>query len=403
MFKKLKKKFILINLCLLTAVFIGIFGTIFGITVANLNREIDMTLQATIRDNKPIGGKQPMKFGSISVDLDSNGNIIRAVTLLDIDETTVDELVKVALITSDKSKTIKVAGTNYAFLKQSSNYGTKIVFLDKSDYETVLFQLLETFVFVGALSLIILLAISIYLTNKSIEPIKATFEKQKQFIADASHELKTPLAIIRTNTSLVLSNPEDSIKNQSKWLNYISSQTDRMSELINEMLSLAKLDVEENKINFIPVNLSKTVESMILGFEAILFENGILLDTNIEKNISINGDEESIKKLFSIIMDNAVKYTNKNGKVSVTLAQDKNKIRLKILNTGEGISSEHLEKIFERFYRVDSSRVRETGGYGLGLSIAKSIVEQHKGKIYAESNVGEDTTFVIELPYTQGK
>lgn len=403
MFNKLKRKFILINLALLTTVFVGIFGTIYGTTVANLKREINMTLQATLRDSKPGGEKTPMKYGRISIDLDNSGNIIRASTLLDLDTDTLEELTSAALINPESSSTVKVDGTNYAFLKLTSNHGTKIVFLDKSDYETLLFQLLETFIIVGAVSLIFLLAISIYLTNKSIQPIKDTFEKQKQFIADASHELKTPLAIIRTNTSLVLSNPYDSVKNQSKWLNYISTQTDRMSELINEMLSLAKLDVEENKAIFTTINLSKTVESMILGFEAIFFENGILLDTNIEKNISINGDEESIKKLFSIIMDNAIKYTNKNGKVDVTLIQDKNKVKLKIMNTGEGIPSEHLEKIFERFYRVDSSRVRETGGYGLGLSIAKSIVEQHKGKIHAESNIGKDTTFVIELPYSPNK
>ncbi len=248
----------------------------------------------------------------------------------------------------------------------------------------MLFQLLKTLVLIGFISLIVLLFISIYLTNKSIVPIKETFEKQKQFIADASHELKTPLAIIKTNTSLVLSHPYDTIKNQSKWINYINLQTDRMSELISEMLSLAKMDTAENKLPLSPINISKIVESMILMFDAVIYENNIELETNISKNLFINGDKESLKKLFSIIMDNAIKHTNKNGNITVSLFSDKNKVKMIIRNTGEGIAHEHLERIFERFYRVDSSRDRETGGYGLGLSIASSIVKQHKGKIYAK-------------------
>ena len=148
------------------------------------------------------------------------------------------------------------------------------------------------------MSLILLLFISIYLTNKSIEPIKETFNKQKQFIADASHELKTPLTIIKTNTSLLLGNPEDTIRNQSKWIKYIETQSDRMSELVNEMLSLAKLDIDENKLVFSPINLSNIIESMLLTFDAVIFENNITLNTNIEQDITINSNEESIKKLF---------------------------------------------------------------------------------------------------------
>lgn len=270
--------------------------------------------------------------------------------------------------------------------------------MERSQYDNMLFQLLKTLVLIGFISLIVLLFISIYLTNKSIVPIKETFEKQKQFIADASHELKTPLAIIKTNTSLVLSHPYDTIKNQSKWINYINLQTDRMSELISEMLSLAKMDAAENKLPLSPINISKIVESMILMFDAVIYENNIELETNISKNLFINGNKESLKKLFSIIMDNAIKHTNKNGNITVSLFSDKNKVKMIIRNTGEGIAHEHLERIFERFYRVDSSRDRETGGYGLGLSIASSIVKQHKGKIYAKSNIGEFTSFIVEIP-----
>ena len=144
-------------------------------------------------------------------------------------------------------------------------------------------------------------------------------------------------------------------------------------------------------------NLSKLLSNILLTFEAVIFENRIELESNIGENIELKGDKESIKKVLIILLDNAIKYTNISGKIYVELKQDKNKMKLKVRNTGDGIKKEELEKIFERFYRVDTSRARETGGYGLGLSIAKSIIESHKGKIYAESNIGKDTTFIIEF------
>ena len=138
----------------------------------------------------------------------------------------------------------------------------------------------------------------------------------------------------------MLSNPEDPVKNQSKWINYINLQTDRMSELVNEMLSLAKLDTDENTLVLSSINISKIIESMILEFDAIIYENGINLYTKIDNDIFITGDKESIKKLFSIIMDNAIKHTNNNGSIHVNLVLDKNTVKLSIKNTGKGISSE---------------------------------------------------------------
>jgi len=386
MFDKLKQRLIIINMTLLTTVFIAIFGVIFTITNNNINREINMNLMALI-DNS----KRPLPHTvNIIVELSNDGTIKKvfksyeAITNNDTLQNTVDKILK----SNKEAGKINISNSNYSYLKANSPFGTKIAFMERSQYDNMLFQLFKTLILIGFISLIILLLISIYLTNKSIIPIKETFEKQKQFIADASHELKTPLAIIKTNTSLILSHPDSTIKSQSKWINYINSQTDRMSELISEMLSLAKMDTAENQLPLSPINVSKVIESMILMFDAVIYENNIELETNISKNLFINGDKESLKKLFSIIMDNAIKYTDKNGNITVSLFPEKNKVKMIIRNTGEGIAPENLERIFERFYRVDSSRDRETGGYGLGLSIANSIVKQHKGKIYAKSKVG---------------
>ncbi len=397
MFDKLRLKFICINMALLTTVFISIFGVIYGTTRSNINNEINSNLFALINNSR-----KPMPNSiNIVVELNKSGQIIKNFKPfnIDIDLSELQNAVNIILKSGNTSDKVSIDGSSYSYLKQNTSLGTKIAFVDRTQYQNLLAELLRTFILIGSISLVALLMISIYLTNKTIKPIKETFENQKQFIADASHELKTPLTIIKTNTSLILSHPDDIIRNQSKWLNYINSQTDRMSILINEMLSLAKLDANENNLTLASINISKLIESMLLMFDAVIYENNIELETSIIKNLYINGDKESIKKLFSIIMDNAIKHTNKNGKIEVSLSSDKNKIRMIIRNTGDGIAEEYLEKIFERFYRADSSRDRNTGGYGLGLSIAKSIVKQHKGKIYAQSKFGESTSFIVEIPY----
>ena len=398
MFKKLKNRFILINMSLLTAVFISIFGFLYFMTNHSISRETNMTIDS-LMNNTP---EQKPNSGNIVVDIDNNGNITNCFIHINYDLTTVklQNSINTIYKSNKNSGRIKIDDYTYKYEKRSFGNYSKIVLLNISSEESLKIRLIQIFILVGAISLVCLLIISIFLTNKSIEPIKETFNKQKQFVADASHELKTPLAIIKTNTSLLLSNPEDTIKNQSKWIKYIESQSDRMSDLVNEMLSLAKLDIEENKLIISTINLSNIIESMLLTFDAIIFENKITLNTNISKNIMINGNEDSIKKLFSILMDNAVKYTNNGGSISVNLVSDKYKTKLIIKNTGEGIPKDKLNKIFERFYRADDSRDRNTGGYGLGLSIAKSIVDQHKGKIYASSNLNRDATFTVELPIT---
>ncbi|UEL49002.1 sensor histidine kinase [Terrisporobacter hibernicus] len=396
MFKKLKSRFILINMTLLTVVFISIFGFLYFMTNHIINRETNMTIDS-LMNNSP---KQKPNNGNIIVELDVSGNIINYFVHLNYDMTAtkLQNCIN-SIYKNDKgSGKTKIDDYTYKYEKRSFGSHSKIVLLNISSEDSLKIRLIQIFILAGSISLVILLIISIFLTNKSIEPIKETFNKQKQFIADASHELKTPLSIIKTNTSLLMSYPEDTIKNQSKWIKYIDSQSDRMSDLINEMLSLAKLDVEENKLIVSNMNLSDIINSMLLTFDAVIFESKITLETNISKNITINGNSDSMKKLFSILMDNAVKYTNKCGSISVALVRDKNKAKLIIKNTGDGIPKDKLNKIFERFYRVDDSRDRETGGYGLGLSIARSIVDQHKGKIYATSNFNKDATFTVELP-----
>ncbi|WP_291652989.1 ATP-binding protein [Clostridium sp.] len=398
MFDKLKKKFILINMSLLTLVFILIFGTIYINTAINMNRDLEHQLKgAMFTPRKGAGPDSPMMAGSIIIDLDTDNNIANVLTFMEVDNEILEDTVYKIIKSDKKFDKVKLDGNSYVYMKEATNKGMKIVLMSREPQINALSSLLSSYLTIGSISLVGLFFISIYLTNRTIKPIKDSFEKQKQFIADASHELKTPLAIIRTNTSVVLSNKDDTVSNQIKWINYINNQTERMTKLIDEMLSLAKLDTGKELIEFSTFDLSKLLNNILLTFEAVIFENKIELETNILNDVLLKGDKESIKKVCIILLDNAIKYTNKDGKIYVDLNLDKNKIRLKVRNTGEGIKKEDLNKVFERFYRVDTSRARETGGYGLGLSIAKSIVERHNGKIYAESNLGKDTTFTIEL------
>lgn len=400
MFKKLKIKFILINMSLLTSVFIGIFGTIYLSIAYSMEKDMRIQLLSNIivsPKQKPIHKNDRMDM-SIKIDLNNVNEIVAVSSNINTDDLDINNIVIKVINNKKEMDTIKINGESFGYLRQDIGSGKRIVLMSKSFQHEMLWNLLKIFIGVGSLSLVLLFFISIYFTNKAISPLEETFKKQKQFIADASHELRTPLTIINTNVSLLRENEMETIYSQRKWINYIESQADRMSTLINEMLSLANLDANKKKEERININLSKVLRDSLLVFEVVIFENGLILEEYVADDIFIKGEQEQIKKLISILMDNAIKYTNKSGKITVSLITERNKAKLIIKNTGEGIKKEHLEKIFERFYRVDDSRDRGTGGYGLGLSIAKAIVEDHKGKIYAESIMNNETSFIIELP-----
>lgn len=404
MFKKLKIKFVLINMSLLTAVFIGIFGAIYLSTAYSMEKDMRMQLWSNIMiapQQKPTPKNDRMDM-TIKIDLDNTNEIVSISSKMNTDDLDINNIVTNIVNNDEDMDTIKINGESFGYLKQDIGNGKRIVLISKSFQQNMLWNLLKIFISVGSLSLVLLFFISIYFTNKAIKPLEETFKKQKKFIADASHELRTPLTIINTNVSLLRENEMETIYSQRKWINYIESQADRMSTLINEMLSLANLDANKKKEEKVNINLSKMVSDSLLIFEVVIFEKGLILEEDLANNIFIKGEQNQIKKLISILMDNAIKYTNNNGKITVSLINERNKAKLIVRNTGEGIKKEHLEKIFERFYRVDDSRDRGTGGYGLGLSIAKAIVEDHKGKIHAESIINNETSFIIELPLSIG-
>lgn len=196
---------------------------------------------------------------------------------------------------------------------------------------------------------------------------------------------------------MLLANPEDTIGNQAKWLHYIKLETDRMAKLTNDLLYLTEMESTRVTMLHMPFNMSEAVETILLTMEAVIFEKQLQLDYDIEPDLMVHGSSEQIKQVVFILLDNAIKYTYPNGSLTISLKTQHHDVVLTVSNTGEGIAPEHLSRIFDRFYRTDASRSRQRGGYGLGLAIAKSIVEQHRGKLYGKSSVGATTSFYLHL------
>jgi signal transduction histidine kinase len=243
--------------------------------------------------------------------------------------------------------------------------------------------------------LAVLFAISSYFAKRSVRPIEESWKKQKQFVADASHELKTPIAIIGSNMDAILASGEETVDSQKEWFGYMRTELTRLNTLIGDLLYLAKSE-DSKQGEPLPFDLNVTVEKAIASMEAMIYEKTIDLETHIEKNVLLKGDEEKIKQAALILLDNAAKYTSENGKITVILKKLKGQAILQVQNTGSEIPQEDLSKIFDRFYRPDASRSQDSGGYGLGLSIAKTIVERSGGTISAQSISGINT-FTIEL------
>jgi len=235
----------------------------------------------------------------------------------------------------------------------------------------------------------ILLYVVYRLSFNVFKPIKDSLEKQKQFISNASHELKTPLTVISANAD-VLMQSEKNI-----WLNNIASQTERMNLIISDMLALAKMDEGKTKLISEEFNLSETVIENVLPFDAVAFEKGKNIELEVMPDIIYVGDSASVKKIVNILLDNAVKHAERGGIIKVTLKKEGKNVLLSVFNTGSDVPAENSNRIFERFYRGDNTRASETKGSGLGLSIAKSISDANKWKISARSVPNESMTINV--------
>ena len=324
--------------------------------------------------------------------LNDNNEIIEVIS--HTEDGTVKENVKeiaLKIIKENKSGSVYISNlylSDYSYNYISNNY---ITLIDNKEVKDRLLSTLKISIMLFILAEIIIVIISKMLSKWVIKPVEMSFNKQKQFIADASHELKTPLSVIMASAEAYEDN-----KKEQKWLDNIKSESNRMSKLITNLLDLAKIENENNKKVYEENNLSKIVERFILTQESLIYEKDIKLEYAVEDNIKFKCDSDEMKQLLSILLDNAIMHSSKKGHIIVNLKEEKNNILLEVKNKGLPIPKEVEEKIFERFYRVDKSRNREQNRYGLGLAIAKGIVTNHNGKIKATSKDGY-TTFTINF------
>lgn len=341
-------------------------------------------------DNKnPIPPNENIKFvdSTIYTVLLDEENSIKDVINHSSDELSNEEIKTIANKILKQDPVTEYIGNLY-WTSYSYHYheGESLVIIKNNETQNNLLNLLKVSLVIEMILEIIIFLISKIITNWIVKPVQDSFERQKQFIADASHELKTPLAVIMASSEELEQNPSE-----RKWIQNIEYESNRMNSLITDLLELASS--EEKKKVFEIGDLSKIVELSVLAFEGIAYEKNLKLTYEIEDSIKMKMDENSMKQLVEILLDNALKHAKSS--VIVKLKQT-NELELMVQNDGLPIPKGQEQKIFERFYRVDESRSRKENRYGLGLAIAKNIVENHQGKIEAYSN-NEITIFKVIL------
>lgn len=281
---------------------------------------------------------------------------------------------------------------NYRFKVSQNDKGTLVVFLDCEENLRTMRNFALLSAIVGLVCLIIVIILVTLLSKRAIKPAIESMQKQKRFITDAGHEIKTPLAIISANAEVI-----EMTSGESEWTASIRNQVERLNELVKSLLELSRLDEVSQGTERFEFNLSDTVEAAVETFSAPMQTRGITCSNRIEKGIILSGNKEEINRLTVLLMDNAVKYCTENSAIEVGLCTNGRKAELSVYNPCDNELPDNLGILFDRFYRVDASRSRKTGGYGIGLSVAQAIVNSHKGKIHAERRE-HGVCFIVQLP-----
>lgn len=331
--------------------------------------------------------ERAVRFFYAKVDTEDNFLEINIDKIYPLTENEAISLVKAVL---EKNSTSGKA-SNMQYIIENKEYGKIIVIAERTIESNLLSSLTRVSFWVALSCFGFIFILSLFLSKWIVNPVKTAFLKQKRFISDASHELKTPLAILSANVDVL----ENQIGTNTK-IKAINEQIERMDLLIKSLVILAKSD--ENLI-ISPKNkfdLSHAILKTVLEFESLAFEQDKFFAYDIENLIFYFGNETRIKQLIAILIDNAIKHSPKKAKIFISFKKENNKNIFKVSNSGTSIAKDDLAKVFDRFYRTDDSRSRSTGGYGLGLSIAKSIAKEHKTEILLSSK-NNKVSFSIEL------
>ncbi len=346
--------------------------------------------------DKPFDGDSA--FSTFFVTIDSAGAII---SIDDFSRELTDETAQsaVSLATDQDRQTGTISSLSLRFNSYDNGDGTNSIgFIDISFERNFIRQQLINYALIGLGSLVAFFLISLLLSAVAVRPVRKAWQQQQQFVADASHELKTPITVMLANTSILLSGKLKDRKDELKWITYIDHEARRMKKLVEDLLFLARSDAGKQVVLHDSIFLSDIISESTLLFEAVLFEAGRRLDAQIDEDIRISGDQGQIRQLIDILLDNAAKHALPDTIIRVRLYRENNKACLTVNNASDPIPEEDLAHIFDRFFRIDQARTRAQGSYGLGLAIASKIVDSHHGKISVESDSAHGITFKVSFP-----
>ena len=396
MLKKLRFKFVLVTMTIVVVMLMTIFLTVYHFTKADLTRQSEGMLrqltegaQRTGFINRP-GRDVGLPYFILKIHV--NGDMYyMGNTSYDLsDDDFLQELVQTVYRSGQWSGELP----EYHLIYDSVNgMGMQyLVFVDVSSHANTLSSLLKTCALIGSGAFFVFLLISIFLARWMVKPVQTAWDQQKQFLSDASHELKTPLTVILANAQLMQTSPD----NHPQLIQSIVSMSLRMRTLVGGMLELARSDNGNTHMVLEELDLSQLTGDALLPFEPILFEKGLLLQSAIQPGLRVKGSAPHLQQLLGVLLDNAAKYAAP-GTVTVILQKmGMDSCVLCVTNPGKPMDKAQLTKIFDRFYRCDEARAAG-GSFGLGLPIAKSIAENHKGKIWAHANP-DGNSFFVQLP-----
>ncbi len=409
MIKKLRWKFVLVMTVLSMIVLSMVFASSFLSTKKTLERDSEENLRriAEMQQINMLGlprfETDDIRVPFFSVDVSSYGVISNlrsnyfelGVGKESVKEEDIIRIVAASLNKKENMGIMEQEGLRY--YRQPRIDGWRVVFLDMTMENNTITNLLKNMTFIGLGSLLGILILSLALSYWLTKPVERAWNQQRQFVADASHELKTPLTVILSNTDILLSHDIDETESTQRRLGNIRAESLRMKGLVEDLLYLARSDSGNAKKIQEQISMTDVVMDSVLLFETLAFEKQKDLQYQLQGGLYVLGNENTLKQLIEILLDNAMKYSEERGCIWVKLEKNSPKsLRLMVANTGDTMTEEQCKRIFERFYRTDPAR-ENNGGYGLGLAIASSIVTEMEGKIWCESRNGINS-FFVQLP-----
>lgn len=405
MLKRLRIRLVAIIVGLVGAVYLCMVALTYMSSKASLNTLVDHSLAGALQErtgfDAGVGANEPMgmdRLPVIWVDIASGGLVLGTnQEQVSIDEDLLKDTIASAL--ESGQTTGRDEANHISWRMNSSKFGWRIAIADTTSVDAEISSQLVRSLELGAGGIVAIVLIALLLSRWALKPVERAWEQQRQFVADASHELKTPLAVILANTQILKSDESIIPEESRRWIEGASDEAERMRGLVEELLELARTEdgASSARANA-PVDLSSLVEGDALQFDAVAYERGCEIETNVIDGISVLGDQEQLERLLKTLIDNACKYAARGTTVKVTLEKNGSHALFVATNQGEPIPEEDLPHVFDRFWRSDKARARSTGGYGLGLAIAKGIAESHGGKIWVTSDDVRGTSFYVKLP-----